>query len=502
MAVLIIKEMDPIGEGAEIVFVLFEDRRPPARLHVDDGDVLVAAADEVRVELVGPVVLADRETVLRGRIDVAEVVVGQPDERLLGDPVFGEVAVGLVPLLLDLLLRLEPFILAVPDDEVGDVLVGDVLGLRGRRRGRVRSGLGLVALFLVGVLFLPGFMDAEEKGVEALRPPRGPVGADGHPFRERLVGGRIVDDLPRSPGLPEAGEAEDAPELVLIGLVFLALEHGQRFPLVRPGQGLVGRLVVIEGRDGAGGHVPQLEAVAGLALGVDDESQARPGLVEGGLSDVADVDLFPRRELAQEEIGAGPLVLLLLLTFRGVPMKGHEAGIVSREGQAADLLELGLPARGQVDQDGRRRDPLLVLPQGLHLLRPGIGEERGPLGVGREAGAGGRPVTRRLSDREPVLLRPGDLTQDDLALAFERAEPVHEPGPVGGELGRADRFPGQDILQRERTRGCRRAGRRGGGGGLVLSGREKAGRKQDGDADDKKGDGSEFGHGVVPCRSG
>ena len=262
--------------------------------------------------------------------------------------------------------------------------------------------------------------------------------------------------------------------------------------------------------DRAGGHVPELEAVAGLALGVDEQGQARPGLVERVFRDVADVDLFFRGQLAHEEIGPGPLVLLLLLGFGRVALEGQETGVVPREGQAADLLEFGLFARGQVDEDRRRLDPLLVLPQGLRLLGPGIGQEGGPLGVGREARPHAAAEARRLPDREAVLLRPGDLFQDDLALALERAQPVHEPAPVGGQLGRADGLPGQDVPERDRPwRGGRGRGRRGGGlvRGLVLDGRglrdDRVGGagEKDGDEDEGEGERAESGHGSVPCRS-
>ncbi|MGZ5497005.1 MAG: hypothetical protein ACXWFO_09660, partial [Candidatus Aminicenantales bacterium] len=93
-----------VVEGPEVILVLFKGRGPLVRLHVNDRDVLISAAYEVGFELISLIVLADREAAFRSRIDVTEVVVSQAEELLLGNPVFGKIAVGFVPLLLDLLL--------------------------------------------------------------------------------------------------------------------------------------------------------------------------------------------------------------------------------------------------------------------------------------------------------------------------------------------------------------------------------------------------------------
>ena len=198
------------------------------------------------------------------------------------------------------------------------------------------------------------------------------------------------------------------------------------------------------------------------------------------------------------------LSFLLLLALGGVAVEGDEARVLAGEGGGADLFELRLLARGEVDQDGRGRDPLAVFPKRLHLLRAGVDEEGGPLGIRREAGPDGRAGPRRLADGEAVLLGPGRLTEDDLALALDGADLVHEPAPVRGELRRADRLPVQDVLEPDRAGGGgRRGGRRLFGrlvDGLVLCGRgNEAGDEEHGC--NGEGEGLRFGHEVCSCLS-
>ena len=116
--VLVVVELRPVGGRLPGVSGLLERQLAVARLHVDDVDVLVAAAVEVAHQLVLADVVADGELLLRRGVHAPHGVVGQADELVLPDPVDGQVAEVLVHLLLHLLLRLQARVLVVPEHEV------------------------------------------------------------------------------------------------------------------------------------------------------------------------------------------------------------------------------------------------------------------------------------------------------------------------------------------------------------------------------------------------
>src|SRR5512136_2660681 len=122
MAVVIIKEVGSFRGGAKIPAAFFQGQLPGACLEIHDIDVPVLPAVEVRLELIGGGVNADRPDVLGGRDDVSKGLVGQSDELLLFHPVNGEIAEISVPGFLNLLLRLEPSIPPMPEQEVRDIL--------------------------------------------------------------------------------------------------------------------------------------------------------------------------------------------------------------------------------------------------------------------------------------------------------------------------------------------------------------------------------------------
>lgn len=81
-------------------------------------------------------------------------------------------------------------------------------------------------------------------------------------------------------------------QLVFVGLVFLPLEGRKAFALFRPSQGLEEGFVAVEARDDPGGHVPDLDAVSGLALSVDGDGQPAAVFIEREFRDVADVEFL------------------------------------------------------------------------------------------------------------------------------------------------------------------------------------------------------------------
>src|SRR3954463_450450 len=98
-----------------------------ARFEIDGVDVLMTPAIEAAEQLVFPIVAAVGPAALL-RVDRhrSHVVVCKPDELLRRDAVFGYVVVSAVARFLDFLLRLQPGILVMPQDEIDLVLVGRV----------------------------------------------------------------------------------------------------------------------------------------------------------------------------------------------------------------------------------------------------------------------------------------------------------------------------------------------------------------------------------------
>ncbi len=276
MAVLVVVELRPVDGRLAGVARLLERQLPVARLHVDDVDVLVAAAVEVAHQLVLADVVAEGELPLRRRGHAPHGVVGQADEPVLLDPVDGEVAEAPVRLLLHLLLRLQPRVLVVPQDEV------HLLLFRGLGRGRRRRGFGLrrrIRRSLAGLRRVgPGLRlleraDAEHQGRQVFRPRRAAGRADGHALGEGLVRRRVVHRALRPATRPEVPEADGRVDLVRVPLVVGALQHGEAVALLGPREALVRGLVAVEHGDDARRHVPELHAVAGLVGRVDDERQ-------------------------------------------------------------------------------------------------------------------------------------------------------------------------------------------------------------------------------------
>ncbi len=466
--------MAAVGGDGEGVAAFLEGRLAGPGRHVDDHDVAVAAAVQVAVKLVLPVVIADRPALPGGDQDGPQLVVGQSDEGLLLEPVLGGVAEGPVAAGLDLLLRLQPLVQAVPKDEVGEVLISrfgspgaGTAGGRGNCGGR---GSGAVALLFE-------LVDAEDEGIQGIGPLRRPVGGDRHPGREGLVVLGVVDRL-QDRSRDESGESDCGVELVLEGLVRLALEASQAVAFLGPGQALVCRFVAVQGLDQAVGHAAKQDAVARLAVGVDQQGQPAALLFEGELGHVAQDELLARGQLAQDEVGSDPLVLLALLALGGGLVQDDPAGIFRRELEGPDLVVLDLLARGQVEDGGLGVGAAAALAELSGFLGLEVDHESGELAVLGDA----QLAEAAFADGKAVFLVALGLAEDDFAVAFERDVTVAEPRAVGREARAALGLPGQDVAQLDGPRdgfdgrGLRRRRR---GWGLGLYGPSDAGREQD-----------------------
>ncbi len=100
---------------------------------IDDIYIFVAAAIEIAFALIFADIHAERETLLRSKVDGAHRLIGQPEEFLGRRRVSAEIAEVLVGVLLHLLLSLQARIFVVPDDHVGQIgLIGRRAGLGGR----------------------------------------------------------------------------------------------------------------------------------------------------------------------------------------------------------------------------------------------------------------------------------------------------------------------------------------------------------------------------------
>ncbi len=149
------------------------------------------------------------------------------------------------------------------------------------------------------------------------------------------------------------------------------LEHGEAVAFLRPHEPFVARVAVVEDCHRSAAHVAQLHAVADLVLRVDRPRQQVAVLREGEVSDVADAELLPARELAQDEIGAARAIgrcagrtagrlwgATRAAAFgrasgagclRRLTLESDPGRRVAREREAADARILALLARREID---------------------------------------------------------------------------------------------------------------------------------------------------------
>ena len=243
------------------------------------------------------------------------------------------------------------------------------------------------------------------------------------------------------------------------------------------------RVAAVERRHGAGRHVAELQAVAGLVLRVDGEREQLAVLAEREVAHVADVELHAFREVAQDQIGAarplgapppaararaaraaagraGAAARAAAGRVGAVALQRDPARRLAREGEAPDLRVLLLLAGREVHHRHARLDrPALPL-QPLRRRARRIRRERDPLPVVRERergrGAAGRrrrgrrraagATGRHFADREAHRLVGADRLHDDLGVPFLRREPVAEPLAVVRQHRGAEGLPRDDVL--------------------------------------------------------
>jgi len=98
-------------------------------------------------------------------------------------------------------------------------------------------------------------------------------------------------------------------QLLFEALVLHAAECRQRIPFFRPRQALVLRFGAIEHVGGARGHLAQLDAVAFLIRGVHEPRQPIAFLIESEFGNVAHEHFAPGRELIEDKVGSGGLIV-------------------------------------------------------------------------------------------------------------------------------------------------------------------------------------------------
>ena len=253
-------------------------------------------------------------------------------------------------------------------------------------------------------------------------------------------------------------------------------------------------------------HVAELDAVAGLVGRVDDERQVASRLVEGELGHVADVEVAPGGQVAQDEVRAlrpvaGRARAAGRLRRRAPepeprPHAGRAAGrrrllqrnpaaALAGEREAADVLNRHVLARRQVEQLHLGLDGPALPPEPLALgarlgytmnathfessEKPQRRRWRARLTRPARAAAG---HGRRLAHRELVDLVAVGRLDEHVAVAFHGRHAVGEPAPVVRERRGADVLPGDDVGQ---LHGPRRRGSGRGRLGLLPAGAAAAG---------------------------
>src|SRR5262249_20263452 len=154
--------------------------------------------------------------------------------------------------------------------------------------------------------------------------------------------------------------------------------------------------------DGAGLHVAELHAAAGLAAGFDGESQPMPLLVEREIADVAEGQFIARRQIAQDEVAAAGAVAARrrrwterrrqLRRRRSLKrcrarrtLQRQAGGRLAVKGETTNALELDLRAVRQVDEHSlarrrrRRRNAGFLWPSRTARLLGGRDREGKPL---------------------------------------------------------------------------------------------------------------------------
>ena len=410
---------------------------------------------------------------------VAQLVVGEADDLVLGDAILGEIAVALVLLLLHDLLRLESRVLPVPEDERRVVVVGrhgglvdraactGCAGLHDGRPVRVRVGVGHERR---GLLLLR-VANAEVHDRKIVGPSWRAVGADLHAGWNagRL---RIDDDLARR-AARNARERDEREHRVLGRAVGNSAQHRECRPAVGPREATIEAALAVERPHDVGLHVAKLNAVAEPVACVDGVREEFAGLVEGELGDIADVHRLAGGQVVEEQVRAfnarrsGGRAWSRRWRGRsalgGIRLHGEPSRLLARKGEAAHLVELLLLTRREVDEGD-----LVVARATLRLESLGF-LRRGVHGEGREARrrrdderstGGNRRGARRsrhwrgeLADLEAMLLALVRRTQHHFRVAIVRRELIGEPVAVVGEALRADALPRLDVGERQRARG-------------------------------------------------
>ena len=158
-----------------------------------------------------------------------------------------------------------------------------------------------------------------------------------------------------------------------------------------------------------------------------------------------------------------------LLRRSRLPLQRDPRRRVAREREAANPRVFALLTRCQIDDRHAALHRPALASQPLRLASRRIGRERDPLGILREierrrcsatgvtaaAGAGSR--RRDLADFEGELFLAGfRALHDDLRVTLAWRDAIGEPLAVVRDRGRANRLPGDDVLERDRPALLRR----------------------------------------------
>ncbi len=286
--------------------MLLEHEVALAGAKVDRVVVFVGAPRVRRIVVVLARVGADREVVVRRDIDGAQRLVRQLHELVVGETILRQVVERAILRFLHDLLRLQPRILDVPENE-RRILLRRIVDARLVDRAAHPRSAGLdhraPAPGEQPIRRLLRFVNSEIDRRQVFGEPRRTIHRDRHVFRELGVCRRVEHGLLRS-RRRNAGERDDRVDRVTSGRIDAAAEHGERVEAVRPDEVPIQRPIRVDGTHDVGLHVAQLNAVADRVARVDRVRQPIAAVVKSELGDVADVHRLAVGEVVEQQIRA------------------------------------------------------------------------------------------------------------------------------------------------------------------------------------------------------